>query len=156
MDFSKLDKLKVTLDQHRPLPKTIVANLHENLIVDWTYNSNAIKGNTLTLKETKVVLEGITVAAKTLREHFEVISHRDAILFIEELVQRDELLNELDIKSIHALILKDIDSDNAGKYRQPNVIISGAEHSPVSSLEVPVKMQEFITWYKQMQCRCTQ
>lgn len=148
MDFSKLDQLKSTLDQHRPLPKEIVANLHENLIVEWTYNSNAIEGNTLTLQETKVALEGITVGGKTLREHFEAISHKEAILFIEELVQRGEMLSELDIKSIHALILKNIDNDNAGKYRQHNVIISGAEHRPVSSLEVPAKMQEFITWYK--------
>ncbi len=148
MDFSKLDQLKLTLDKHRPLPKEIVANLHENLIVEWTYNSNAIEGNTLTLQETKVALEGITVGGKTLREHFEAISHKDAILFIEELVQRDELLNELDIKSIHTLILKNIDNDNAGKYRQHNVIISGAEHRPVPSLEVPAKMQAFIAWYK--------
>ena len=148
MDFSKLDQLKSTLDQYRPLPKEIVANLHENLIVEWTYNSNAIEGNTLTLQETKVALEGITVGGKTLREHFEAISHKEAILFIEELVKRAEMLSELDIKSIHSLILKNIDNDNAGKYRQHNVIISGAEHRPVTAIDVPSKMQEFITWYK--------
>ena len=148
MDFSKLDQLKSTLDKYRPLPKEIVANLHESLIVEWTYNSNAIEGNTLTLKETKVALEGITVGGKTLREHFEAIGHKEAILFIEDLVQRDEMLSEIDIKSIHALILKNIDSDNAGKYRQYNVMISGAEHRPVTAIEVPSKMQEFILWYK--------
>ncbi len=148
MDFSRLDQLKSKLDQQRPLSKAIVSNLHENLIVEWTYNSNAIEGNTLTLQETKVALDGITVGGKTLREHFEVISHKEAIFFIEELVKRGELLSELDIKSIHALILKNIDNDNAGKYRQHNVMISGAEHRPVSSLEVPAKMQEFIVWYK--------
>ena len=109
MDFSKLDQLKSTLDQHRPLPNEVVANLHENLIVEWTYNSNAIEGNTLTLQETKVALEGITVGGKTLREHFEAISHKEAILFIEELVKQGELLSEHDIKSINALILKNID-----------------------------------------------
>ena len=148
MDFSRLDQLRATLDKYRPLPKEIVTNLHENLIVEWTYNSNAIEGNTLTLQETKVALEGITVGGKTLREHFEAISHKEAILFIEALVQRGEMLNELDIKSIHALILKNIDNDNAGKYRQHNVLISGAEHRPVTAIEVPSKMQAFITWYK--------
>ena len=148
MDFSKLDTLKEILDKHRPLSKEIVANLHENLIVEWTYNSNAIEGNTLTLQETKVALEGITVGGKTLREHFEAIGHKEAILFIEELVQRGEMLSELDIKSVHALVLKNIDSDNAGKYRQHNVIISGAEHRPVTAIEVPSKIQDFIIWYQ--------
>ena len=148
MDFSKLDQLKVTLDKYRPLSKEIVANLHENLIVEWTYNSNAIEGNTLTLQETKVALEGITVGGKTLREHFEAISHKEAILFIEELVQRGEMLSEIDIKSVHALVLKNIDNNNAGKYRQYNVIISGAEYRPVTAIEVPSKIQEFIRWYK--------
>ncbi len=148
MNFSKLDQLKSTLDQYRPLSKEIVDNLHENLIVEWTYNSNAIEGNTLTLQETKVALEGITVGGKTLREHFEAVGHKEAILFIEDLVKQDEPLSELDIKSIHALILKNIDNHNAGKYRQHNVMISGAEYRPVSSLEVPAKMQEFIAWYK--------
>ena len=148
MDFNKLDQLKATLDAHRPFPTTVVENLHENLIVEWTYNSNAIEGNTLTLQETKVALEGITVGGKTLREHFEAVGHKEAILFIEELVKDDALLSEHDIKSIHSLILKNIDEENAGKYRQHNVIISGAEHRPVPSLEVPAKMEEFITWYK--------
>jgi Fic family protein len=147
MDFTTLDNLKSTLDSYRPLPKEIVSNLHENLIVEWTYNSNAIEGNTLTLQETKVALEGITIGGKTLREHFEAISHKEAILFIEELVQKDEGLSEFNIKSIHSLVLKNIDNENAGKYRDYNVLISGAEHTPVNAIDVPLKMQEFIKWY---------
>lgn len=99
MDFSELDRLKNELDQHRPLSQDMVHNLHEDLLLNWTFNSNAIEGNTLTLQETKVVLEGITVDGKTLREHFEAINHKEAILFIEELVDKNELLNEQDIKS---------------------------------------------------------
>jgi Fic family protein len=76
MDFSHLDKLKEKLDSYRPLPVAVVRNLHEDLVLRWTYHSNAIEGNTLTLKETKVVLEGITIGEKTLREHFEAINHR--------------------------------------------------------------------------------
>ena len=130
MDFTYLDQLKAKLDTYRPLPKEVVSNLHENLIVEWTYNSNAIEGNTLTLQETKVALEGVTIGGKTLREHFEAISHKEAILFIEELVQKKETLSEFDIKSIHALVLKNIDNEHAGSYREYNVLISGAEHTP--------------------------
>jgi len=80
MNLFHLDLLKEKLDQYRPLPKAVLDNLHEDLILRWIYHSNAIEGNTLTLKETKVALEGITVGGKTLREHLEVINHRDAIL----------------------------------------------------------------------------
>lgn len=104
--FTKLDHLKETLDTFRPLPLDVVKNLHEDLVLRWTYNSNAIEGNTLTLKETKVALEGITVGGKTIREHFEAINHREAIYFVEELVQKNEPLSEWQIKSIHQLILK--------------------------------------------------
>jgi len=148
MDFSKLDRLKAKLDTYRPLSKEMVQNLHEELVLQWTYNSNAIEGNTLTLQETKVALEGITIGGKSLREHFEAINHKEAILFIEKLVQNDTLLNEYDIKSIHSLILNNIDNNNAGKYRDINVLISGASHKPPQAIEVALKMQEFINWYK--------
>lgn len=117
-----LDKLKAKLDSFRPLPPEVINNLHEDLVLRFTYNSNAIEGNTLTLKETKVALEGITVGGKTMREHFEAINHRDAIHYIEELVQQKELLSEWQIKSIHQRILKNVDDKNAGIYRKTNVI----------------------------------
>ncbi len=94
MNLFHLDLLKEKLDQYRPLPKAVLHNLHEDLILRWIYHSNAIEGNTLTLKETKVALEGITVGGKTLREHLEVINHRDAILFVETLVQKSEIVSE--------------------------------------------------------------
>ncbi|MFA7070468.1 MAG: Fic family protein, partial [Sulfurimonas sp.] len=113
------------------------------------YHSNAIEGNTLTLKETKVALEGITIGGKTLREHFEAINHKDAIYFIEELAQKEDRLSLHSIKQIHSLILKNIDDENRGKYRTTNVIISGAEHKPPQSFEVQNKMQEFIKKYNE-------
>lgn len=149
IDFSKLDKLKSQLDSYRPLSPQILKNLHEDLLLKWTYNSNAIEGNTLTLQETKVALEGIAVGGKSLREHFEAINHKEAILFIEKLAKNSEPLNEYDIKSIHSLILKNINEQYAGKYRDINVLISGANHKPPQSLEVALKMHEFITWYKE-------
>ena len=109
-DFSKADLLKAKLDTYRPLNTQVVNNLHDNLVLQWTYHSNAIEGNTLTLKETKVALEGITIGGKTLREHFEAINHRDAILFVEELVGQQQTLNEWTIKALHQLVLKNIDS----------------------------------------------
>lgn len=145
--WARLDALKAKLDAYRPLPKEIVSNLHDNLVLSWTYHSNAIEGNTLTLKETKVALEGITVGGKTLREHFEAINHRDAIVFVEELVNKQQALDEWSIKSLHQLVLKNIDVDNAGKYREVNVVISGAEHTPPQALQVPEQMQAFIQWY---------
>lgn len=144
--FRKLDALKTKLDQYRPLDQQVLNNLHENLVLQWTYHSNAIEGNTLTLKETKVALEGITVGGKTLREHFEAINHRDAILLVEELVEHQQPLDEWTIKSLHQLVLKNIDSDNAGRYRQVNVLISGAEHRPPEALQVPEHMEAFIRW----------
>lgn len=148
-DFKKLDELKLKLDSFRPLDLSIVKNLHEDLVLRWTYHSNAIEGNTLTLKETKVALEGITIGGKTLREHFEAINHKDAILFMEDLAQKEERLSEYSIKQIHSLILKNIDDENKGKYRKTNVIISGAEHKPPQSFEVQSKMQEFIKKYNE-------
>ncbi len=147
-DFIKLEHLKQTLDSYLPLLKEIVSNLHEDLVLRWTYNSNAIEGNTLTLKETKVVLEGITVGGKTMREHFEAINHREAIYFVEELVTKGEPLSEWQIKSIHQLILKNIDDSNAGVYRKINVVISGADHIPPDSDHVESEMRAFINWYK--------
>lgn len=148
-DFKKLDELKLKLDSFRPLDLSIVKNLHEDLVLRWTYHSNAIEGNTLTLKETKVALEGITIGGKTLREHFEAINHKEAILFIEELAQKEDRLSEYSIKQIHSLILKNIDDENKGKYRTTNVIISGAEHKPPQSFEVQSKMEEFIKKYNE-------
>jgi Fic family protein len=147
MNFEKLDALKEKLDGFRPLSSEVLSNLHEDLVLQWTYNSNAIEGNTLTLKETKVALEGITVGGKTLREHFEAVNHKEAILFVEDLVKTGELLNERDIKLIHNLVLKNIDDINAGVYRGCNVTISGAEHRPPEFLKVPEEMERFINWY---------
>lgn len=145
--FEKLDALKAQLDAYRPLDANVVKNLHENLVLQWTYHSNAIEGNTLTLKETKVALEGITIGGKTLREHFEVINHREAILMVEDLVIQQIPLSERVIKDLHYLVLKNIDQDNAGRYRQVNVLISGAEHKPVDALHVSEQMTALIDWY---------
>lgn len=147
MDFAHLDALKTRLDGLRPLPPAVVRNLHEDLVLRWTYHSNAIEGNTLSLMETKVVLEGITVGGKRLREHFEAINHRDAILYVEDIVREGEALSEWQIRNIHRLVLKNIDDDNAGRYRTINVTIAGARHTPPDQLQVPERMAAFVIWY---------
>lgn len=148
IDFAKLDALKERLDAHRPLPPAVLANLHEDLVLRWTYNSNAIEGNTLTLKETKVALEGVTVGGKTLREHFEVINHRDAIAYVEAVVKDGEPFSLRTICSIHALILKNIDDENAGAWRRFNMTISGARHVPPDALHVAEQMEAFVAWHE--------
>lgn len=145
--FEDIDVLKQKLDQHRPLTPSIIKNLQEDLILRWTYHSNAIEGNTLTLLETKVVLEGITVGGKALREHFEAINHRDAIYYVEDIIRKDEPFSEWQIRNIHQLILKNIDDDNAGRYRQQNVLISGATSNPPDYTLLNDKMAQFVDWY---------
>lgn len=146
--LEKIDQKKELLDSKRPLPSYTVKSIRENLLLEWTYNSNAIEGNTLTLQETKVVLEGITIGGKTLREHLEVINHREAILYVEEIVEKGEELSEWQVKNIHKLVLKGISDEYAGVYRNQNVIISGAKHTPPDFMIVPDEMKEFINWYE--------
>lgn len=144
--LKKIDRKKKLLDDNRPLPPEMVENLREYLLINWTYNSNAIEGNTLTLLETKVVLEGITVGGKSLREHFEVINHKEAVLYVEELIANKEPLNEHVLKQLHYLILKNIRDRDAGKYRDVNVFITGSKHVPPMNSLVPPRMRELIDW----------
>ena len=146
-DFNIIDSLKEKIDELRPFSKQLADSLHEKIVVEWTYNSNAIEGNTLTMSETKVVLEGITIGGKTMVEHLETINHRDAILFIEDLVSNKEQISEWNIRTIHSLILKEIDNKNAGRYRTENVLISGAKHIPPMHYEITDLMQELIEEY---------
>ena len=146
--YKRIQDKKIKLDSLRPLPSETVRSIREKLLLDWTYNSNAIEGNTLTLIETKVVLEGITIGGKTLREHLEVINHKEAIILVEEIVRSKESLSQWQIKNIHRLILKGINDEYAGVYRNQNVIISGAIHTPPDYLVLKEEMDKFIEWYE--------
>jgi len=145
--FEVINKKKAQLDAARPLPKYTLKSLREKLFLEWTYNSNAIEGNTLTMNETKVVLEGITIGGKTLREHLEVINHRDAITYVEEIVQMKEPLSEWQIKNLHRLVLKGIHDEYAGAYRKEQVFISGARHRPPAHYVLEEKMEQMMNWY---------
>lgn len=146
--FTDIDAKKLLLDSKRPLPVHTVKSLREHLLIDWTYNSNAIEGNTLTIYETKVVLEGITIGGKTMREHLEVINHRDAILYVEEIVRKNEPFSKWQIRNIHRLVLSKIDDENAGVYRKVDVRIGGAKHIPPSFYNLPGEMQRLMDWYE--------
>ncbi|MDH2449322.1 Fic family protein (plasmid) [Priestia megaterium] len=146
--FEQINRKKVKLDTLRPLPKYTLKSLREKLLLEWTYNTNAIEGNTLTMNETKVVLEGITVGGKTMREHLEVINHRDAIAYVEEIVQKGEPLTEWQIKNLHRLVLKGIDDEYAGVYRDQQVFIAGAKHTPPAPYLIKEQMEQLIKWYE--------
>jgi Fic family protein len=147
--YASLSLLKKDLDALRPLSPEVVKNLHEDMVLRYTYHSNAIEGNTLTLMETKVVLEnGLTIGGKSMREHLEAINHCEAIALLEELSKESTPLTERTIKELHQLVLKGIDDTNAGRYRQKNVLISGAGFTPPDLLHVQEHMTHFIQWHQ--------
>ena len=100
--LARLEHKKARLDALRPLPAAAVAHLKEQITVEWIYNSNAIEGSTLTLRETQLILEtGLTIGGKSLREHFEVINHKDAIEYVENLSERGVSLSAFHVCQIH-------------------------------------------------------
>ena len=146
--FNEMDKLKKELDSKRPIPKETLRALEEFINLEWTYNSNDIEENTLTLRETQVVLEWITVGGESIREHLEAINHEKTILYLNDLVKENNSITEWNIKSIHQLVLKDIDNENAGRYRRENVTIKGVNHIPPDYLKVPELMEKLILNYE--------
>lgn len=151
MDKRLLDSIegkKRELDRFRPLPSTVVQKLNEQFTLEWIYNSNAIEGNTLTLQETELVLNrGLTIGNKSLQEHFEAINHKEGIKYLEKFIEKKNDLSEDFIRSIHKIILKNINDYEAGNYRNTNVRILGAVHIPPNPMKIPALMNEFIEWY---------
>lgn len=145
--FDEVDKLKKELDSKRPFPTNTIKSLKESINLEWTYNSNGIEGNTLTLRETQVVLEGITIGGKSVKEHLEAINHQEAIGFLDDLVKEESPISEWNIKNVHQIVLKDIDNENAGRYRRENVTIKGATHVPPDYIHVPEMMEKLIISY---------
>lgn len=144
-----IDKKK-KLDSIRPLSPALVNRLREQVIIEWTYNSNAIEGTRLSLKETELVLEqGLTIRGIPIKDHFEAINHKEAILFLETLIKKKKfILNSFLIRQIHQLILKNIDGYSAGKYREVQVKITGSAYQPPFPAELPSKMRQLGKWLK--------
>lgn len=140
------------LNKLRPLPASAVKKLQEQFRIEMTYNSNGIEGNSLTLKETFLVInEGITVKGKPLKDHLEAKNHYEALEYLSDLVEkgRRQTISERLIRKLHQLITKETEEEWAGRYRNSNVIIGGAEHTPPDALEVPSEMDNLIKWLKE-------
>ena len=138
----KIDALKAELDKKRPLTQGEAERLRNEFMVDFTYNSNAIEGNTLTLKETAMVLEGMTIDQKPLKDHLEAVGHRDAFLYIED-IAKDTKISETVIKNIHSLVLMNRPEDK-GVFRKIPVTIMGAYTEPVQPYMIEPKMTELL------------
>ncbi len=148
MDYNKLTQKKHLLDAKRPFSPEIITNLRDWFKIELTYTSNAIEGNTLTRRETALVIEkGLTVGGKSLIEHLEANNHAHALDFLYSLVERKpQDLSLKDILAIHHIILNGIDDDNAGHYRSVPVRISGSLAIMPNPLKVPFLMDEFYQW----------
>lgn len=145
--LTRIENKKAQLDLLRPFPAASVARLRDQLMVEWVYNSNAIEGSTITLQETRLILEtGLTIGGKSLREHFEVINHRDAIGCVENLARSTEPVTPFHVRQIHQLVLSRIDDENAGRYRETQVRIAGTAFIPPESWQVPALMTEWGEW----------
>lgn len=145
--LERIAQKKSELDALRPIPSYALKSIKESLTLEWTYNSNSIEGNTLTLRETKLILEeGLTVKGKSLREHFEAVNHHDAIELVESLAAGHYILKDRDILDIHALVLQKIEKEFAGRYRTSGVRITGANFVPPNALKVDGFVSELIQW----------
>lgn len=146
MNWDLLTEKKRRLDQYRPMPPELVRNLEKWFLVELTYTSNAIEGNTLTRKETAVVVEkGLTVSGKSLVEHLEATNHAKALQRIIRLVEsQTHELSERILLDIHHTILHGIDDNNAGHYRAIPVRISGSEVILPNPRKVPDLMTAFM------------
>lgn len=150
--LQECDMLKARLSDIRPLPAEALRKIEDALAIEYTYESNRIEGNTLTLQETELVVnEGITIAGKSMREHLEAINHAEAIDYIKDFAKSKMEISERTIKEIHALILHGIDRDNAGRYRTVPVMISGSRHMPPQPYLIEKLMEDFMLHFQEME-----
>ena len=144
--ISEIDKGKKKLDKIRAFDSYRIAQALE---LEYTFESNRIEGNTLTLKETDLVInEGLTISGKSMREHLEAINHKEAIEYVKHLIDKKSILNEREMLAIHNLILRGIDQAHAGKYRNVQVMIKGSGHVPPAPYLVAKQMEDYFIWYE--------
>ncbi|MBU0681228.1 MAG: Fic family protein [Proteobacteria bacterium] len=142
--LARIDEGKRLLGAHGPLVDSLSPELHEQLLFDWIYNSNALEGNTLTAKETLLVLQkGETIGRKSVVEYLEVINHREAIGFVEEFAEDKGQIQERDICEINRMLLAQIDAKSGGCYRDSDGEVTDSSHSPPGASQVPELMAEF-------------
>ncbi len=149
--INEIDALKTKLDALKKLDSFKIAQALE---LEYTFESNKIEGNTLTLRETDLVInEGLTISGKSMREHLEVINHQEAIVYIKQLIEQNFPLNEREVLSINNLILRGIKAEEAGKYRKVQVMIKGSSHLPPQPFQVVKEMEDFFIWYESNKMR---
>lgn len=150
INFVQFDKMLRELNSYQPLTEGELLRLREEFLIDFTYNSNAIEGNTLTLQEIALILkEGITIDRKPLKDHLEAVGHKEAWLYVEELVKNKVPISEKVIKEIHSLVLMDRREDR-GVYRRVPVTIMGAAYTPPQPYLVPSLMEQLVKKYQEM------
>lgn len=150
----RIDQKLKRLQALRPLPISAVKKLQERFEIEMTYNSNAIEGNSLTLKETFLVInEGLTIKGKPLKDHLEAKDHHEALEMVYELINyaNKPTLSEQLVRTLHKLVVKKTDEEFAGKYRTSNVYIGGADHIPPDALQVPADMKRLMPWFAKQQ-----
>jgi Fic family protein/DNA-binding XRE family transcriptional regulator len=144
--LKEIDGLKKELIQFR---KYDSFRISQALELEYTFESNKIEGNTLTLKEIDLIVnEGLTISGKSMREHLEAINHQEAIAYIKELMDKNTAINEREILCIHNLVLRGIYPEDAGKYRKVQVMIKGSSHMPPQPFLVAKEMEELFIWYQ--------
>jgi Fic family protein/DNA-binding XRE family transcriptional regulator len=144
--LAQIDVLKEKLDKLRQFDSYRIAQALE---LEYTFESNRIEGNTMTLRETDLVInEGLTISGKSMREHLEAINHQEAIAYIKELMNKNTSLIEREVLSIHNLILRGIHPEDAGRYRKVQVMIKGSAHMPPQPFLVAKEMEDYFIWYE--------
>jgi Fic family protein len=145
--LQRVEAKQARLSSMRPVPTAAMERLRESLMMEWTYHSNGIEGNTLSLQETRIILsDGIMVGGKSLREHFETLNHHEAIQVLETMVGAKYRMKSHDILNIHALVLQRIEKEFAGRYRNAGVRITGANFTPPNALKVDALMDDLLDW----------
>ncbi|MGB0368071.1 MAG: Fic family protein [Flavobacteriales bacterium] len=148
--LDRIEQKKLLLDTKRPMAQIALDRLREGLNLEWTYNSTSIEGNTLTLNETRVVLQdGMTVKGKSMREHFEVANHHDAIEYLEGLVGSDAPMQTREILDLHELVMLKLEKFYAGRFRNAGVRIAGANFTPPNARKVSDMVDELIDYVNQ-------
>lgn len=151
LNLRDVDKLQAELKKRRPLNSAELKRLREEFLIETTYNSNAIEGNTLTLRETALILQqGITIAEKPLRYHLDIIGFKDAFKYMTEIASEKADLTEKIILDFHSLVLMN-DAENRGRYRRVPVQILGASYTPPQPYMVQPKINQLLESYYQWQ-----
>ena len=162
-----IDRLKEELDSVRPLLPDVLARVEQKLRIEANYNSNAIEGNSLTLGETRaLILHGLTARGKPMRDHLDIEGHDTAVKAIEDAIRNDHSLNEVFIRNLHRILLKEpyaadaVASDGGrigrtisiGEYKTvPNNVVTstGEIYHFTPPEQVKSAMSDLVDWYRE-------